>query len=49
MYFVTDLQGIVTKNINAQDPIVLSVGRFVGGTKANVVSKYTEIDISMYV
>lgn len=47
--FVTDLQGIVTKNINAQDPIVLSVGRFVGGTKANVVSKYTEIDISMYV
>lgn len=45
--FVIDLQGIVTKNINAQDPIVLSVGRFIGGTKANVVSKYTEIDISM--
>jgi amidohydrolase len=45
--FVLDLQGIVTKNINAQEPIVLSVGKFVGGTKANVVAKYTEIDISM--
>lgn len=45
--FVTDLQGIVTKNINAQDPIVISVGKFIGGTKANIVSKYTEIDISM--
>jgi len=45
--FVTDLQGIVTKNINAQEPIVISVGKFVEGTKANIVSKYTEIDISM--
>jgi amidohydrolase len=45
--FVTDLQGIVTKNINSQDPIVLSVGKIIGGTKANIVSKYTEIDISM--
>lgn len=45
--FVTDLQGIITKNINAQDPIVLSVGKFVGGTKANIVAKYTEVDISM--
>lgn len=45
--FVTDLQGIVTKNINAQEPIVISVGKFVGGTKANIVAKYTEIDISM--
>ncbi len=45
--FVTDLQGIVTKKINAQDPIVLSVGKFIGGTKANIVSKYTEIEISM--
>lgn len=45
--FVTDLQGIVTKNVNVQDPIVLSVGKFMGGTKANIVSKYTEIDISM--
>jgi amidohydrolase len=45
--FVTDLQGIVAKNINAQEPIVLSVGKFIGGTKANIVSKYTEIDITM--
>jgi len=45
--FVTDLQGIVTKNIDVQKPIVLSVGKFVGGTKANIIGKYTEIDISM--
>ncbi|MTK11064.1 MAG: amidohydrolase [Clostridiaceae bacterium] len=45
--FVTDLQGIVTKNIDPQQPIVLSVGKFIGGTKANIVSKYTDIDISM--
>lgn len=45
--FVTDLQGIVTKNIDAQEPIVISVGRFNGGTKANIIAKYTEVDISM--
>lgn len=45
--FAIDLQGIVTKSVNAQDPLVLSVGKFVGGTKANIVSKYTELDISM--
>lgn len=45
--FVTDLQGIATKNVNPQEPLVLSVGRFVGGTKANIIAKYTEIDISM--
>lgn len=45
--FVTDLQGIVTKNIDAREPLVLSVGKFIGGTKANVISKYTEIEISM--
>ena len=45
--FVTDLQGIVTKSIDVQEPIVLSVGRFSGGTKANIVAKYTEMDISM--
>lgn len=45
--FVTDLQGIVTKNVDPQEPIVLSVGKFIGGTKANIVSKYTELDISM--
>lgn len=45
--FVTGLQGIVTKNIDAQEPLVISVGKFMGGTKANIVAKFTEIDISM--
>lgn len=45
--FVTDLQGIVTKNVDPQEPIVLSVGKFIGGTKANIIAKYTELDISM--
>ncbi len=45
--FVTDLQGIITKNVNPQEPVVLSVGKFTGGTKVNIISKYTEIDISM--
>lgn len=45
--FVTDLQGIITKNIDAQEPIVISAGKFTGGTKANIVAKFTEIDISM--
>lgn len=44
---VTDLQSIVTKNVDPLQPVVLSVGRFNGGTRANVISKYTEIDISM--
>jgi len=45
--FVTDLQGIITKNVDPQEPVVLSVGKFIGGTKANIISKYTNIDISM--
>jgi amidohydrolase len=45
--FVTNLQGIVTKNVDPQEPVVLSVGKLVGGTKANIIAKYTEIDISM--
>lgn len=45
--FVANLQAIATKNVNPQEPIVLSVGRFVGGTKANIIPKYTELDISM--
>lgn len=28
--FVTGLQDIITKNLNAQDPVVLSVGKFMG-------------------
>ena len=45
--FVTDLQGIITKNIDAQHPVVVHAGRISGGTKANIVSKYAEVDISM--
>lgn len=45
--FVTDLQGIIAKKIDAQEPIVLSVGKITGGTKANVVAKFTELEISM--
>jgi metal-dependent amidase/aminoacylase/carboxypeptidase family protein len=45
--FVTDIQGIVTKNVDSQEPIVVSVGKFQGGTKANIIAKYTEFDISM--
>ena len=45
--FVTDLQGIITKNVNPLEPVVLSVGKFMGGTKANIIAKYTEIEISM--
>lgn len=45
--FVTDIQTIVTKNIDPQEPVVLSVGKFTGGTKANIIAKYTEVEISM--
>ena len=45
--FVNNLQGIVTKNNDSQDPLVLSVGKFVGGTKANIIAKFTELDITM--
>ena len=45
--FVNDIQGIVTKNVDPLESVVLSVGKFVGGTKANIVAKYTELDISM--
>ncbi|WP_455539335.1 amidohydrolase [Terrisporobacter sp.] len=45
--FVTDIQSIVTKNIDPQEPVVLSVGKFTGGTKANIIAKYTELEISM--
>lgn len=45
--FVIDLQGIATKNVDPQQPVVISVGKFVGGTKANIIGKFTEIDISM--
>lgn len=45
--FVTDLQGIITKNVDPQEPVVLSVGKMSGGTKPNIISKYTTLEISM--
>ena len=45
--FVTQLNSMITKFVNSQSPLVLTVGKFVGGTKANIVSKYSTLDISM--
>ncbi|MCR3956588.1 MAG: amidohydrolase [Gudongella sp.] len=45
--FVTQLNSMITKFVNSQSPVVLTVGKFVGGTKANIVSKYSKLDISM--
>lgn len=45
--FVTEMQTIVGKGKDPQKPLVLSVGKFDGGTKANIISKYTKLDISM--
>lgn len=45
--FVTGIQDIVTKCVDPQQSIVLNVGRLSGGTKANIVAKYAECDISM--
>lgn len=45
--FVTQLDGMITKFIDAQLPVVLSVGKFTGGTKANIVAKNTQLDLTM--
>lgn len=45
--FVTQLNAMITKFVNSQSPLVLTVGKFDGGTKANIISKYTKLDISM--
>lgn len=45
--FVTQLNGMVTKFVDAQSPIVVSVGKFEGGTKANIIAKYSELEITM--
>lgn len=45
--FVADLQSIVTKNVAPEETIVLSVGKINGGTKANIIAKYSELEISM--
>lgn len=45
--FVIQLNAMITKFADAQSPIVLTVGKFDAGTKANVISKYAKLDISM--
>lgn len=45
--FALDLQQIIAKNIDSRDPVVLNIGRFTSGTKANIVPKETTMDISM--
>lgn len=45
--FVTQLNSMVTKFVDSQSPLVLSVGKFDAGTKANIISKYAKLDISM--
>ncbi|MDR0879967.1 MAG: amidohydrolase [Clostridioides sp.] len=45
--FINDLQQIVTKNTDAQDCLVISVGKIVGGTRNNIIAKHTKLDITM--
>ena len=45
--FVTQLNAMITKFVNSQSPLVLTVGKFDAGTKANIISKYAKLDISM--
>lgn len=45
--FVTQLNGMITKFVDSQSPLVLTVGKFDAGTKANITSKYAKLDISM--
>lgn len=45
--FVTDIQSVVTKNVDPQEPVVVSVGQFHAGTKPNIISKYAEVEMSM--
>ncbi|MFD1361897.1 amidohydrolase [Lentibacillus salinarum] len=45
--FALDLQHIIAKNTDSRTPVVLNVGRFTSGSKANIVPRETSIDISM--
>jgi amidohydrolase len=45
--FVIGLQGIIGKNVDPRQPAVLSVGQIKGGTRANIIAKTTEVNISM--
>ena len=41
---VVNLQHIVSRNIDPLDPVVISVGRFVGGTQNNIIPGTVQID-----
>lgn len=45
--FVTQLDGMITKFIDSQLPVVVSVGKFDAGTRANIISKYASLAITM--
>lgn len=45
--FVTQLDGMITKFVDAQLPVVVSVGKFDAGTRANIISKYASLAITM--
>ena len=45
--FTANLNSVVAKDIDPLQPVVIGVGRFHGGTKANIVAKITELDISV--
>lgn len=44
--FVADLQGAVTKVVNPLDTAVVTVGKFQGGSVANIIAKYTETGLT---
>ncbi|WP_242821690.1 M20 metallopeptidase family protein [Peptostreptococcus anaerobius] len=47
MYVRYDIQSVVTKNVDPQEPVIVSVGQFHAGTKPNIISKYAEVEMSM--
>lgn len=44
--FVSNMQSIVTKNVSPLDVAALSIGKFHGGTVANIISKYTDLALT---
>jgi amidohydrolase len=44
---ITDIQTILAKNIDPLHPAILVVGKFEGGTKANIIANTAKFDISM--
>ncbi|MDK9711185.1 amidohydrolase [Acidaminobacter sp.] len=45
--FVNELQSIATKKVDPKETVIIAVGRISGGTKSNIIAKYSELDISM--